>query len=125
MIAFGTLSTNTGFIFHRGTTGFLTQIKTIKFINYSANDVLVTIQFTNGINTLIYDRYLLLSGDSLEVSPSYPIDYEKERKKAVDNLKKSLEEWAKSQKGEGNQAPVYAQVQTTVRELTEDIDKLS
>lgn len=75
MLAFGTLGTFSSFPFHRGSTGLTTSVKTIKLINDSVNDVTVTIEYTNGATTRVYDRYLLLSGDALEISPSYPIEY--------------------------------------------------
>ena len=75
MLAFGTLTTTASASFHRGSSGFITSVKTIKLINYSTNDVVATIEYTNGTTTRMYDRYLLLSGDALEISPSYPIEY--------------------------------------------------
>lgn len=75
MLAFGTLGTVASTSFHRGSSGFITSVKTIKLMNDSVNDVTANIEYTDGTTTKIYDRYLLLSGDALEISPSYPIEY--------------------------------------------------
>jgi hypothetical protein len=75
MLAYGTLSTTSSDPFHRGTLNLITSVKTIKLFNESTEDVIVSIEYTNGITTRLYDRYLFLSGDALEISPSYPIEY--------------------------------------------------
>ena len=75
MLAYGTLGTTASASFHRGSTGFITSVKTIKLMNNSIDDITVTIEYTDGSTEKVYDRYLLLSGDALEISPSYPIEY--------------------------------------------------
>lgn len=75
MLSYGTLGTTASASFHRGSLGLTTSVKTIKLMNDSVNDVTVTIEYTDGTTIKVYDRYLLLSGDALEISPSYPIEY--------------------------------------------------
>lgn len=75
MLAYGTLTTTASASFHRGTVNFITSVKTIKLINTSVDDAIVSIEYTDGTTTRLYDKYLFLSGDALEISPSYPIEY--------------------------------------------------
>lgn len=77
MVIFGTLTTTPSASFDRGATGFLTQIKTIKLFNYSATgNAIVSIEYVSGGVTRLYDRYILNAGDAIEISPSFPLDYE-------------------------------------------------
>lgn len=54
------------------TTPASAEIKTIKLHNYSGVDVVVEL-FSKKASSLKFDSFILAGGDSIEISPSFPM----------------------------------------------------
>lgn len=55
-------------------SGKLAEVKTIKIHNSGADDAIVSL-FSKTTNSIQTELFLMVSGDTIEVSPSYPYSY--------------------------------------------------